>query len=145
MIQVRDILRFKGREVWSVSPDASVLDAIRQLDEKSVGALMVIDDGGQLQGVISERDYARKVCLRGRSSAETRVREIMTAEVVRISPSQTVKECMEVMTEKRIRHLPVLEDGEVVGVVSIGDIVRAIIADQHDYIEQPESYITGKR
>ncbi|MCL4857854.1 MAG: CBS domain-containing protein [Caldilineaceae bacterium] len=138
---VKDILEQKGHQVWSIAPDATVYEALKVMGEREVGALTVVD-GGSLVGIISERDYARKVILRGKTSRETRVREIMTAAVVTTSPDQTVEECMATMTERRIRHLPVIERGRMVGMVSIGDLVKSIIAEQQFMIEQLETYIT---
>lgn len=139
---VGDLLNSKGREVWSVAPDASVYDALELMAEKEVGALVVIEEG-RLIGLISERDYARKLVLQGRSSRETPVRDVMTAKVICVRPDQTVEECMALMTDKRVRHLPVVEEGDLTGVVSIGDLVKAIIADQQFIIEQLENYISG--
>ena len=142
MKQVKDILDVKGRMVWSIAPAASVYDAMKYMAEKEVGALLVME-GSRLVGIISERDYARKVILQGRSSRTTQVQEIMTSRVAYAELSQNVEECMAIMTEKRIRHLPVLEAGEVVGIISIGDLVKSIIAEQKFIIEQLERYITG--
>ena len=139
---VKHLLDSKGRHIISVKPDASVLDAIRLMADKAIGSLVVMDDD-ELCGILSERDYARKVIIKGRSSESTRVSEIMTVEVITTSSSQTVVDCMELMTEKRIRHLPVLEDNKVIGMISIGDLVQAIIADQQAAIEQLEHYISG--
>lgn len=141
MKTVKDILEEKGHQVWSIAPDATVYEALKVMGEREVGALTVVD-GGSLVGIVSERDYARKVILRGKTSRETRVREIMTAAVVTTSPEQTVEECMATMTERRIRHLPVIERGRMVGMVSIGDLVKSIIAEQQFMIEQLETYIT---
>lgn len=140
---VRELLSRKGHDVWSVGPDTPVFDAIRLMAEKEVGALVVIDQAGRVAGLISERDYARKLVLQGRSSRETPVRDVMTARVFGVRPEQTIDECMALMTDKRIRHLPVMNGGELVGVVSIGDLVKAIIADQQFIIEQLENYISG--
>jgi CBS domain-containing protein len=141
MTTVRHILRGK-REVYSTSPEATVLDALRVMSEKNVGALLVLS-GGRLIGVFSERDYARKVILHGKSSKDTPVSEIMTARVIAIDPERSAGECMALMTEKRIRHLPVLDQGELVGVVSIGDVVRAVVEEQQFTIRQLESYIAS--
>lgn len=139
---VKHILDSKGREIWHITSEDSVLDAIKLMAEKKIGALLVIDNE-QLIGIVSERDYARKVILQGKSSSKTPVRDIMSAEVFKVKPEQTVEDCMQTMTEKRIRHLPVIEDEKVVGVLSIGDLVKAIIAEQQYKIEQLESYITS--
>jgi CBS domain-containing protein len=139
---VKHLLDAKGRHIISVTPDTSVLDAIKLMAEKAIGSLVVIDDG-ELCGILSERDYARKVIIKGRSSESTRVSEIMTATVLTTSSAQTVTDCMALMTEKRIRHLPVLEDNTVIGMISIGDLVQAIIADQQEEIEQLGQYISG--
>jgi len=140
---VKHLLDNKGRHVISVAPDASVLDAIKIMADKAIGALVVMQDDALL-GIMSERDYARKVIIKGRSSESTRVSEIMTADVVTTSSSQTVNECMNLMTERKIRHLPVVEDDTVVGMISIGDLVEAIISDQQEEIEQLEHYISGQ-
>jgi CBS domain-containing protein len=139
---VRSILKTKGNNVWSLSPDASVYDAIALMAEKGVGALVVLVQG-KLEGVISERDYARKVILKGHSSKEMHVHEIMTRSVITVTCEHTVAECMRIMTDHRVRHLPVLDGEELAGVVSIGDIVRAIISAQADTIKHLSSYITG--
>jgi CBS domain-containing protein len=137
------LLRHKGQNVWSIAPDASVYEAIEMMSEKHVGALLVIAEG-RLAGVISERDYARKVILQGRSSRETAVREIMTGEVVWVTPQHTVDECMRLMTTNRIRHLPVVIGEAVVGVITIGDLVNWIISAHEETIHQLHSYITGQ-
>ena len=139
---VRHLLDNKGNEVISISPEASVFDAIRLMAENGIGALAVMR-GEDLVGMLSERDYARKVIIQGRSSRTTQVAEIMTAEVVTTTSGHTVNECMELVTTRRIRHLPVVEDGKVIGMISIGDLVQAIIADQQAAIEQLEQYISG--
>ncbi len=130
----------KGRSVFSIAPDALVYDALKLMAEKDVGALVVIE-GGRLAGIISERDYARKVILHGKSSHDIRVREIMTGKVITVHPGQTVAECMALMTDKRIRHLPVTEGERLIGLLSIGDLVKEVIADQEQTIKQLESYI----
>ena len=140
MITVRQLLDKKGRQIFSIAPGAAVLEAIRLMAERHVGALLVME-GETLSGIVSERDYARKVILMGRSSADTPVRDIMTVAVVTVQPETPVEKCMQVMTERRVRHLPVIEAGRVVGMVSIGDLVKAVIADQQQHIEQLESYI----
>jgi CBS domain-containing protein len=139
---VKHLLVSKGIEVWSVNSDDSVLNAIKMMAAKKVGALLVID-GEQLAGIVSERDYARKVILEGKSSEKTPVKEIMSKDVICTMPDHSVHECMEMMTEKHIRHLPVLEAGKVVGMISIGDLVKAIIAEQQFEIEQLSNYISG--
>lgn len=142
MKTVNDILRSKGQDVWSIGPDASVYDAIRTMADKKVGALMVMEND-QVVGVISETDYARKVILKGRSSPGTPVREIMTTRVVYIEPHQDIEDAMVIMTEKRARHLPVINEGKLVGLISIGDVVKSIIDEQRFTIEQLERYISG--
>jgi CBS domain-containing protein len=144
MTTVGRLLGGKGHDLWTVAPDASVYDAIALMAERGIGALPVVEDG-RLAGILSERDYARKVILKGRSSKETRVSEIMTSEVVTVAPDQTIDRCMQLMTERRIRHLPVVEDGRLTGMLSIGDVVKYIISDREHTIEKLESYITGGR
>lgn len=141
---VRQLLNRKGPEIWSTHPEETVFEALKLMAQKGIGALLVMD-GMRLAGIFSERDYARKVILKGKSSHETPVREIMTAKVVFVRPEQSMTECMALMTDKRIRHLPVLEDDQVVGVISIGDVVKEIILEQGFLIEQLENYITGGR
>ena len=139
---VKHLLDNKGRHVISVAPDTSVLDAIKLMADKAIGSLVVMQDD-KLLGIMSERDYARKVIIKGRSSETTHVAEIMTPDVITTSSSHTVNECMNLMTEKKIRHLPVVEDNQVIGMISIGDLVEAIISDQQEEIEQLEHYISG--
>jgi CBS domain-containing protein len=139
---VFDILQTKGRQVWSVSPDTTVYDALSLMADKGIGAVLVIDQD-QPVGIFSERDYARKVILEGKSSRLTPVKEIMSTRVLYVSPEQTIAECMALMTDKHVRHLPVLKDGVLDGVVSIGDVVKAIITDHEFTIDQLERYITG--
>lgn len=139
---VKHLLESKEHGVLSIAPTASVFDAIKLMGEKSIGALIVMD-GDALAGIVTERDYARKVILKGRSSHETPVKDIMTADVLTTGSDQTVNSCMNLMTDKRIRHLPVVDADTVTGMVSIGDLVKAIIADQKEEIEQLEHYITG--
>lgn len=142
MTLIKQLLDAKGSEVSSIGPDASVYEAIVLMAEKGIGALLVLD-AGKLVGVLSERDYARKVVLLDRASKTTRVSEIMTTRVVTARPDQRVEECMALMTDKHIRHLPVVEGGTLVGIISIGDLVKAIIADQQFVIAQLETYITS--
>jgi len=142
MRTVKQILATKDRNVWSIAPDATVYDAIHLLAEKEIGALLVVEDG-QLVGVISERDYARQIILKDKKSRETQVRDIMTTEVVTTAPDQEIAECMAMMTDKRIRHLPVIDDGKLVGMLSIGDLVRSIIAEQQSTINDLAKYISG--
>jgi CBS domain-containing protein len=144
MKTVRDILRIKGGDVWSTTPDSTVYEALKSMAEKNVGALVVLD-ADTVVGIISERDYARKVILHGRSSKEIRVRDIMTSEVYYARPEQDLQECMAQMTDKRIRHLPALENDRLVGVISIGDVVKALIAEHESTIKHLEDYITGGR
>jgi CBS domain-containing protein len=144
MVTVRQCLQSKGGEIWSVRPDVSVYQALEMMAEKDIGALLVLD-GEKLVGIFSERDYARKVILQGKSSRDTWVSEIMTSRVVFVHLEQTIEECMALMTEKHIRHLPVLDGERLVGVISIGDVVKAIITEQQFVIEQLEHYITGER
>ncbi len=139
---VKHLLDAKGRHIISISPDASVLEAIKIMADKNVGSLVVMEDD-KLVGIVTERDYARKVIVKGRSSESTHVAEIMTTNVVTTSSAETVDRCMALMTEMRIRHLPVLEDNRVIAMISIGDLVQAIIADQKEEIEQLEHYISG--
>lgn len=141
---VGDILRIKGNDVWSTTPDATVYEALQTMAEKNVGALVVLD-ANTVVGIMSERDYARKVILHGRSSREIRVREIMTGEVYYVRPDQDIQDCMAQMTEKRVRHLPVLENDQLVGIISIGDVVKALIAEHESTIKHLEDYITGGR
>jgi len=133
----------KGRQMWSLDPAASVYDSIAMMAEKQVGALPIIDEGA-LIGIVSERDYARKVILRGKSSKETPVTEIMSSPVITVTPSHTVGECMRIITEKRIRHLPVVDGGKIVAIVSIGDLVNWVISEQQETIHHLEAYISGK-
>ncbi len=140
---IASILERKGNAVWWLPPQASVYDAIELMADKGVGALLVMWEG-KLAGIISERDYARKVILQGRSSKDTRVEEIMTTRVITVTPDHTVEECMGIVTECRIRHLPVLVGERVAGMVSIGDLVRAIISDQAYTIDQLHTYICGR-
>lgn len=145
MRTVRELLNAKGRDVYAIAPDATVYDALSMMAERNVGAVLVVGPKGNLAGIVSERDYARKVILRGHTSRETPVSAIMTEDVVWIPPDMTIDECMGLMTLRRIRHLPVLENGRPVGVVSIGDVGRAMIENQGFVIQQLERYICGAR
>ena len=143
MLRVNHLLARKGREVWSVDAEEPVLQAIQIMADRHVGALPVTR-GGELVGLVSERDYARKVILLGRSSAETPVWQIMSSPVVTVAPAESVQRCMEIMTARRIRHLPVVDGtGSMVGMISIGDLVRAVIEEQQETIEQLEKFIAG--
>jgi CBS domain-containing protein len=144
MKTVRDLLRHKGGQVYAVTPDDTVLDALMLMAAKNCGALMVMS-GEAITGILSERDVVRKVEVQGRTARDTRVRDIMTEKVITVEPGQSVAEVMQVMTDKRIRHLPVTEGGRLAGVISIGDVVKAIITDQEFTIQQLEQYITGVR
>jgi CBS domain-containing protein len=139
---VKHLLDRKGRELISIVQDASVFDAIKLMADRGVGSLLVME-GRRLKGIVTERDYARKVIIKGRSSESTAVGEIMSTDIVTATPHQSVNECMTLMTDRRIRHLPVVEDDEVVGLISIGDLVQAIISDQQEEIQQLEQYISG--
>ena len=142
MRTVRQLLEAKAPEVFAIGPDEPVVDAIRLMAEKRIGALLVMQSG-KLAGIVSERDYARKVVLQGRSSSDTPVRDIMTAQVVTIALDDTAEHCMQLVTDRRIRHLPVVDAGHVLGVVSIGDLVRAVIEDQQLELDQLQRYIEG--
>jgi signal-transduction protein with cAMP-binding, CBS, and nucleotidyltransferase domain len=139
---VLTLVRKKGGEIWSIGPESSVYEAIEAMSLRQVGALVVLN-AGRLVGIVSERDYARKVILKGRNSTETRVREIMTVPVHYVTPEETIDECMRLMTTQRVRHLPVLEGDNVVGMISIGDVVDWIISSHEQTIHHLESYITG--
>jgi len=141
---VSHLMDAKGHNVWSVTSDTSVYDALKMMAEKNVGALLVLE-GGKLVGIFSERDYARKVILKGKASKDTSVSEIMSTEVFYVRPENSVDECMALMTNKRIRHLPVFEGDNLVGMISIGDVVKAIISEKEFTIKQLENYITGGR
>lgn len=140
---IASILKTKGGEVWSLPPTATVYEAVEMMADKGVGALAVVS-GGNLVGIVSERDYARKVILKGKSSRETLVGEIMSSPVITVDACRTVVECMRVMTAHRIRHVPVLDGGKMVGIVSIGDMVKSLISAQAETIKQLRSYVTGQ-
>jgi CBS domain-containing protein len=139
---VSQILQSKGHDVWFVGPQTTVFDAVKLMSEKGVGALLVMENK-KMVGIITERDYARKVILAGKSSRQTPVKDVMTKRVLWVAPERTVEECMALMTDKRVRHLPVVDNTQVVGMVSIGDLVKAIIAEQQIIIDQLQNYITG--
>ena len=143
MGRVADLLRAKGREVHTVSPAATVYEAVDRMVRHNVGSLLVVE-GDEIHGIITERDYLREIVLKGRTSRETPVREVMTARVVCVGPDDTIEGCMAIMTEKRIRHLPVVEEGRVAGLVSIGDVVKRLSMDQRAEIRYLTDYITGK-
>lgn len=142
MTTVRDILKTKGNTIWTVSPDVTVFDALVFMAEKNVGAL-VVTSGDKIVGILSERDYARKIVLKGRSSRDTRVREIMTPDPVCVSPEESIQECMEIMNSRHIRHLPVLENLKLSGMISIRDVIKAVISEKEFTIKQLEDYIKG--
>ncbi len=141
MQTVRDLLKKKGSEIHAVGPDTTVYDALRLMAEKNVGAVLV-RDGERPIGILSERDYARQVVLKGKASKDTPVREIMTSRVVFVRPEQSIEECMALMTDKRIRHLPAIDEGKLIGILSIGDVVKAVISEKQFRIEQLENYIS---
>jgi len=146
MKNVKDMLKKKKKEVWSVTPSDTVFDALKLMGEKEVGALMAIDEQGKVQGIISERDYARKVILKGKSSRDTKVAEIMTPmdKMFTVKPETSVEDCMVLITAKRIRHLPVFDGESFAGLVSIGDVVKSIISEKDTLIEHLSNYIAGK-
>lgn len=144
MTTVRNILQDKGNAVWFASLETPVVDALHTMAEKNVGALLVLKEN-DVVGIFSERDYARKLVLHGRSPAEAKVKDIMTSDVISVKPEQSIDECMALMTAKHIRHLPVLENRKVVGLISIGDVVKAVISEKEYLIKQLENYITGAR
>lgn len=142
MRTVRQLLEAKAPEIYAIAPDAPVIEAIRLMAEKRIGAVLVME-GSRLVGILSERDYARKIVLQGRSSSDTPVSTIMTAEVITVRPDDTAERCMQIVTHERIRHLPVVRGGEVLGVVSIGDLVKAVIEDQQVELDQLQRYIAS--
>jgi CBS domain-containing protein len=143
MKTVKDMLKSKKNEVWFVAPTATVFDALKIMGEKEIGALMVMD-AGKVVGIISERDYARKVILKGKASKDTLVKDIMTSNMFSVKPENTVEECMVLITGKHIRHLPVFDKDKFVGIVSVGDVVKSLISEQEKLIEQLSDYISGK-
>lgn len=144
MKTVGDILQTKGSEVWTIPAETVVFDALKVMADKNVGALVVLD-GTEVAGILSERDYARKVILHGKSSRELKAHEIMSATVYFVSPEQNIEDCMALFTNKRVRHLPVLQSNQLIGIISIGDVVKAVIAEQEYTIKHLENYITGGR
>ena len=144
MKTVKELVESKDRKVWSIPPKAKVFDALKLMSEKEIGALMVMNEKGDVRGIISERDYARKITLMGRFSKDTLVKDIMTTQVYGVHPSATAEECLALMTDRRIRHLPVLEKDKLAGVISIGDVVKAVMSTQKVTIQQLENYIMGK-
>ena len=142
MTTVRQLLDQKGKTIWSIEPDATVFDAVAKMAEKNVGSLLVMD-GDKLLGIITERHYARKVVLQGKTSPTIPVRDIMESEVIAVSPEQSVEQCMAIMTEERVRHLPVVQGDKPIGIVSIGDLVKSIISDQKFIIDQLEHFVHG--
>ena len=142
MTSVEQLLKFKGSQTWSVAPQATVYEALQKMSEKETGALLVIDQGN-LVGIFTERDYARKLILKGKFSKDTAVRELMTQNVLYVEPQNSIIDCMRLMTKNRVRHLPVIDNEQLVGIVTIGDVVRQIISEQESTIEQLEKYITG--
>jgi len=139
---IKDLLKIKNKEVWTIEPGASVYDAITEMADREIGALVVTEES-RVVGIITERDYARKVIIQDKSSKNTPVRDIMTEKVIYVQPDQKIDECMALMTEKRIRHLPVLNGGKLVGMISIGDVVKAVISEKEFLIDQLTSYISG--
>ena len=142
MTTIAQLLNTKGNQIWSVEPKATIFEALEIMSEKEIGALLVMEDG-KLTGIFSERDYARKVILKGKSSKETPVGELMTKKVFYMDPQKTINDCMAMMTAKRIRHVPVIKDNQVMGIVTIGDVVNQIISEQEVTINHLENYITG--
>lgn len=139
-VTVEQLLRVKGREIWSVAPGATVFEALQLMAQKDVGAVLVIENG-KLAGIFSERDYARNIVLKGKSSRDTTVGELMTQDVFYIKPQDSIQDCMQIMTSRRIRHLPVMDNGVLVGIVTIGDVVKQVISDQAVTIQDLEKYI----
>jgi CBS domain-containing protein len=144
MTTVRTVLQTKKNELWSIPPDAVVLEALKIMADKNIGALLVMQKE-TVVGIFSERDYARKIVLKGESSRTTAVKDVMTSSVLTVNPEQSIDECMALMTDKHIRHLPVVEKGKLIGLISIGDVVKEIISEHKETIQQLENYITGSR
>jgi CBS domain-containing protein len=142
MNNVKQLLRVKGTEVWTISKNSSVMEALEIMAEKKVGSL-IVDDGDNVVGIFTERDHARKVGLLNRKPGAVEIHEVMTPDLITVSPTQSVRECMKIMTESRVRHLPVFEDGKMVGIVSIGDVVRDLIEELEFLVEQLQNYIKG--
>lgn len=142
---VRQLLAQKGNDIWTVRPDTTVYAAIALMAEKNIGSVLVVDDGGGLCGIMSERDYVRKIALQGKTSHETPVSAIMTSRVLVVAPDESINRCMGLMTDKHLRHLPVMDGDQLVGVISIGDVVKAVIDDQEFMLDQLETYITGPK
>ena len=142
MKSVEKLLRIKGYQTWNIAPQATVYEALQLMSEKEVGAILVLEEG-KVIGIFTERDYARKLILKGKFSKDTEVRELMTQEVLYVEPHDTIEDCMVLMTNKRVRHLPVLDNGQLTGIVSLGDMVKHIISEQESTIAQLEKYITG--
>jgi CBS domain-containing protein len=143
MTTVRQVLQSKGNQVWSISPQSSVYQALELMAAKDIGAVLVVNEFGQLSGIFSERDYARKVILKGRASKTVTVGELMTSKVIVVPPDTTLQECLQIMTEHKIRHLPVVEEGNLVGVITIGDVGKSLISQHEFTIKELEKYITG--
>ena len=144
MTTVKSVLHTKGNNIYSIAPEATVFDALKIMAEKNIGALLVMQQE-KVVGIFSERDYARKIVLKGESSHTTAIKDVMTSGVLSVNPEQSIDECMALMTNKHVRHLPVLENGNLIGLISIGDVVKAIISEHEYTIKQLENYITGSR
>jgi len=141
-MKVKDIIKRKGGQVIAVSPNASVLDALKLMAEKNIGGVLVME-GEKLEGIFTERDYARKIILKGKTSAEAKISEVMVSNLITVTPDHDTSQCMQLMTDKTIRHLPVIEEGKLVGVISIGDVVKSVIEEQQNVIQHLEQYIAG--
>ncbi len=143
MSTVDKLLRVKGNTAWTIAPESTVYEALEVMFEKEIGSLLVVDDDGKLIGIFTERDYARKLILQGRFSKDTAVKDLMTHDVLYVGPKNTVVDCMRIMTNKRVRHIPVLKEGQILGIVTIGDVVKQIMSEQESTIHQLENYISG--